>query len=169
MYLPVRCLDFNDETVLALLGMCSVHVPRNRMILFQLFRLVELNCPSVFNTVVWVIFAVKIFSLVALCAKIKLAEFSFLTVTHIYPGSYWVPSHKLELRWPLHTKYLCKYAGHEHKMSTLINSSSSITSRAQHRSNIFVRLILVHLIFPIMRDHENFLPWIFIPGKFAVE
>ena len=80
---------------------------------------------------------------------------------HIYPGSYWAPSHKLELCRPLHTKYLCKCAGHEHERLTL-NSSSSIMSCARRRSNIFV-----HLIFVIMRDHENFLPWIFISGKFV--
>ena len=61
------------------------------------------------------IFAVKIFSRVALCAKIKRAEFSFLQLQHIYPGSYWAPSHKLGLHQPLHAKYLCKCAGHEHK------------------------------------------------------
>ena len=44
--------------------------------------------------------------------------------------------------------------------------SRSITSCARHRSNIFVRLIFVCLNFAITLDRENFLPWIFIPGKF---
>ena len=38
-------------------------------------------CNSKCNTVVWVIFALKIFSRVALCTKIKHAEFSFFTAT----------------------------------------------------------------------------------------
>ena len=109
-------------------------------------------------TIVWVIFVVKIFSRVALCTKIKHAEFSFFTATAIYPGSYWAPSHKLELHRPLHTKYLCKCGSHKHKMST----PNSITSRTRRWSNIFIRLIFVHLIFAITRDRENFLPWIII-------
>ena len=115
------------------------------------------NCKI--STVVWVIFVVNIIPRVALCAKIKRVEFSFLQLQHIYPGSYWTPSHKLGLCRPLHTKYLCKCGSHEHKR---LNSSSSIMSCARRRSNIFVCLI-----FAIMRDRKFFLPWIFILEKFV--
>ena len=51
--------------------------------------------------------------------------------------------------------------------TSTLKSSSSIRSCARSRSNIFVRLIFVCLIFAITCDRENFLPWIFIPGKFV--
>ena len=130
---------------------------RRHKSLFLLLEKNDANRTTAATTVVGVIFAVKIFSWVTLCAKIKRAEFSFFTSTHIYSGSHWAPSHKLELQRPLLTKYFCKCGSHEHKTSTL-NSSSSITSRARRPSNSFVHLIFVRLIFAMTRDYENFLP-----------
>ena len=62
------------------------------VLIHVLYRLILCACVNAVNwlsvicylywlTVVWVIFAVKIFSWVALCAKIKRAEFSFFTAT----------------------------------------------------------------------------------------
>ena len=54
------------------------------------------------------------------------------------------------------------------QMSTLYSKPLQFHhSSARCQSNVFVRLIFVRLIFAIVWDRKNFLPWIFIPGKFV--